>query len=132
MIRLWRKLHNPTYKPQPADLQAFKVKDLSFLLEGVLGDGAKHWPGRALAAIRIDDPKRWTNYLMERYAEDVDEVRRVGILLLLYQLGDPKVRPILADRYQLMNKSMKKAEELGDLQKSWNSERLVLKLFTEQ
>ena len=126
------KLHDVSYVPTRAELSAFPVKNLSSLLEGVLGEGAKHWPAQALAAIRIDDPSRWTQFLLDQYGQEGDEVRRVGILLLLYELGDPKAVPLLSDRYALMNKSMKQAEKLGDLRKSWNSERLVLKLFTEQ
>ena len=124
-------LHNPKRVPNQAELGQFAVKDLEVLVEGVLGTGAQQWPKLALRALQQDDPQRWTDYLLARHAVEGDEVRRVGLLLLIESLNDPAARAELAKRHAVINRSMRKAKETGALREAYNSERPVLGLFTE-
>ena len=125
------RLHDPANTVTAAELQAFEPKELHILIGGILGRGAHYWPELAWRALAIDQPARWSSYLLHLHEQEPSEVRRVGLLLILYRLNDPKAFVVLKQRYETMQESMKTAAEIGSADKAHNSERLMLALFAK-
>lgn len=125
------RLHDLDYQPTAADMQRFQPRQLEMVIDGILGDGARHWPEQAWLALQQDDPARWSAFLLQEYAEEPSEVRRVGLLLIMLRLGDPVVKPVLQKRYKRMNDQMHEQKQAGNVFAASNSERLVLELFSD-
>ena len=66
-------LHDEGYVPTRAELAAFTPEELSGLVDGTIGLGARWWPALAWRAIAADDPTRWTEPLLQRYDRTYDE-----------------------------------------------------------
>lgn len=88
--RLLASLHDPNAPIPAAELARWSVDDLSPLLEGALGNGAAWWPARAWAAIRADDPARWSDALTQRLVALPEPTPRLALLILVDQLGGPR------------------------------------------
>jgi HEAT repeat protein len=80
-------LHDESTPISRAQLMAFSVDELSPLLDGALGAGAPWWPARAWAAIRADEPERWTMALEARVLASNDTLTRLSLVLFIDQLG---------------------------------------------
>lgn len=122
-------LHNPAYTVNAQELQQFKVTDLQQIIDGILGAGADHWPALAWRALQHDDPARWTAHLLQAYTGEADDVKRIGLILLLAELADPAAIKPMREQYALVSKKLKAAAKSG--QKHGSSERLALSLFAD-
>lgn len=93
---LLSELHDPRRAVSRAELAAFPVADLRQLVSGALGVGAPWWPARAAAVLMADDPARWTEFLLGEIRANGDVRRRLDLIVLLDQLGDPRAGEGLA------------------------------------
>ncbi len=125
-------LHDPKFKVSQEQLLQYKPKMLHMIIDGILGEGAKHWSELAWKALLQDKPERWTSYLLMAHKTESSEVKRIGLLLILHRLGDPAAKPELQKRYEAMDKLMGMAEKHGNARSASNSERLILELFAEK
>ncbi len=114
-------LHDPEFSPARDMMSAFTVQELTPLVDAVLGAPAGRlspwFPGRALEALRADDPARWTAALADRaIAAPTRQVpERLGLILLIDDLDGPQaiedLGRILADLKKRITDEEKEAEE---------------------
>lgn len=90
------ELHDPRRAVTRDELAVFPVTDLRQLVTGVLGVGAPWWPARAGAVLMLDEPSRWTVLFLAEIRASTDVRRRLSLIVLLDQLGDPKAGEGLA------------------------------------
>ncbi len=81
--------HDPAHVATRAELAGFTTAQLMPLVEGALGNGSPWWPARAWAVLAADDAARWTQPLLARINAVADARARLGLIILLDQLGDP-------------------------------------------
>lgn len=93
---LLAELHDPRRAVSRAELAAFPVTELKQLVSGALGAGAPWWPARAGVVLMADEPSRWTAMLLAEIRANADVRRRLSLIVLLDQLGDPKAGEGLA------------------------------------
>ncbi len=81
--------HDPAHVATRAELAGFTPAQLMPLVDGALGGGSPWWPARAWAVLAADDAARWTPPLLARINATGDARVRLGLIILLDQLGDP-------------------------------------------
>jgi len=88
-------LYDPARAVDRAELATFAPRQLWALIEGCLGAGAVWWPARSAQVLLQDDAARWTSPLAEAITAETDADRRLGLILVLDQLGDPGAAAVL-------------------------------------
>jgi HEAT repeat protein len=83
------ELHDPHHLPTRSELTAFTVDELAPLVDGALETGQGWWAARSFMVLASDARERWTNPLLERIASTREPNRRLALIIILDQLGDP-------------------------------------------
>jgi HEAT repeat protein len=82
-------LHDPVHVVTRAELAAFTTDQLGAVVDGALEPGNSWWPSRAFMVLQADDRQRWTKPLLDRIAATTEPNRRLALIIILDQLGDP-------------------------------------------
>ena len=94
-------LHDPNVNADRTTLAGFTPDELVGLVDAVLEVDSQRlatwFPARALAALRADDPARWSDVLANRViaAPSNDPHTRAGLIVLIDDLGGPAALPAL-------------------------------------
>ncbi len=96
------RLHDPAVSATRPALSGFTTDELMPLVDAVLETDAQRtaswWPAQALAALRADDPTRWSAVLATRCTDlpSAQSRERLGLILLIDDLGGPTAADALA------------------------------------
>lgn len=123
------RLHDPAAPVDAAELAAHDPAALWPLVEGFLGTGAPWWPARALAVLRVDAPARWTAPLADAIRSEIEPNRRLALIILLDELGDPAAADPLARLLADLERT--RAERTAQMKGS-QPERLALRIALER
>ena len=124
--------------PGRAELVAWTPDQLLPLIEAYFGRPAGRlapWiPARALLILRQDDPRRWSNWLADRYLSLPSSMLedRLGLLLLIDALGGPEVPAIVERLTKDLDARIEKEKEDAETTKRIAPDQRPVRLCLER